>query len=156
MGGIKGNVELKSRLEERRIMNQESGMPIKFQAWDKKDLEMLDWKYLLNLMLVETRENIFTNEDLIVRQAIGATDNSDPKQELYFGDVIGFNLDKKDVIGEIVWLNFSVWVRLWRNENTFSYLSMSHVLDYFKIKKLGSSHTKEGQEILRKAGLEKP
>lgn len=131
-------------------MIQENGMPKRFQLHDKlfnKVHDVVDFwdRY---------EDDILDKKYLIPSQAIGATDSSDPKRELYLGDLIGFNLDKKDVVGEIVWLNFSVWVRLWRNENTLSYLSMSHVLDYFKIKKLGSRYDLKMKEIWKKARLE--
>ena len=136
-------------------MIQENGMPIKFQAWNEATETMIDLKKITPLALDIDTDGLFIpfSDGLKIIQAIGATDSSDPPQELYVGDLIEFNLDKKEVVGEIIWLNFSVWVRLWRNENTLSYLSMSHVLDFFKIKKLGSSY--DHPEILKKAGLEK-
>jgi len=91
-------------------------------------------------------------------QAIGATDSDG--EVLYFGDVVKVELEKNAFfsgkseegrfIGLIVWDEFAVKVRLPRNEYIcFSWLEFSF------IKKLGSRHTKEGKEILKKAGLEK-
>ena len=131
------------------------GMPVKFQAYIKdenrvvKIITDIDRECIVTERTEERRFG-YDLKEVILLQTIGATDTSDPPQELYFGDLIEFNLDKKDVVGEIVWLNFSVWVRLWRNENTLSYLSLSHVLDYFKIKKLGSRYDPKMKQVLKK------
>lgn len=133
-------------------MTQENGMPMRFQAWDKKDKEMLDWKYLFNLMLVETRENIFTNEDLIVLQAIGATSSDDPPQELYLGDLIEFEFEEGQRIGEIFWYNADkqVYLKLNQPHQGRKFIPFWLVAG---VKKLGSRYTKKGKEILKRAGL---
>ena len=136
-------------------MTQE-GMPLKFQLRNNgkivghEEWTPEGWQYKSTDGVCTYLYLYHTDKD----QAIGATDSSDPKQELYVGDLIGFNLDKKDVVGLIVWKSFQVWVKIQKHENWATYLGMSHILDFFKIKKLGSRYTKEGKEILEKAGLE--
>lgn len=144
-------------------MNQENGMLLKFQAWDKISKEMHNWSYLKQLMIVETHENVFTNEDLIFFQAIGATDSSDPKQELYLGDLIEFEYAGR-IIGEVVWKDWEVLVKYRPfgeagiDKRGCVYLGFKTVFEYRfgekrqSIKKLGSRYTHP--EILKKAGLE--
>ena len=133
-------------------MTQE-GMPIKFELIDKKTGEVAS-NDLWTIDFV-TGKLVYNEFFYVLRQAIGATDNSDPKQDLYLGDLIEFNLDKKDVVGLIVWKSFQVWVKIQKHENWTAYLGMSHILDFFKIKKLGSSYDPKMKEILKKAGLER-
>ena len=142
-------------------MIQENGMPEGAPIIYGEDFILKAWKLewddngeLKDVWTNESRD-IYRPEEVKISYPIGATDSSDPKQELYLGDLIEFNLDKKDVVGLIVWKSFQVWVKIQKHENWATYLGMSHVLDYFKIKKLGSSYDPKMKEILEKVGLEK-
>lgn len=130
----------------------QDGMPLKFE------LVEIETGKVVNIFTEESfdPDPVYLDEKRFAwRQAIGATSSDDPKQALYVGDLIGFNLDKKDVVGLIVWKGFQVWVKIQKHENWVTYLSMSHVLDFFAIKKLGSSRDPQLQGVLEKAGLER-
>lgn len=148
-------------------MTQENGMPaclIEFQAWWKSE------KKLVKVIAIDFSENCITTQNaegfvysvyglnkLILLQAIGATDSSDPPQELYLGDVVEIEFaDRKRTIAEIIWREFAVKLRFFselKNEIHWDF----HTFKEFgrDIKKLGSRYDPKLRGVLEKAGLEK-
>ena len=143
-------------------MNQE-GMPLKFRAG-------VNANTTIHFTL---RDVIHPNEGFSIRellipwllagnipdQAIGATDSSDPKQELYVGDLIEFEFKGEQVIGLIIWKNWKVLIQFKHESPPGEVDDISGELYYLNrecgqtFKRLTSRHTKKGKEILKKAGL---
>jgi len=137
-------------------MIQENGMPTGAPIIYGEDFILKTWKLEWDdngeLMDVWTNKprHIYRPEKVAICYPIGATDSSDPKQELYFGDLIETTWAGRvnlKFCGVIVWDNTKKQVFI-----QFHFGSMPFV--YFKDhKKLGSRYTHP--EILKKAGLEK-
>jgi len=128
------------------------GMPIKFELIDKRTSEVVSNAFWT--IDCSTGKPVFNKELFVLCQAIGATDSSDPKQELYLRDVVRIELQRKNIIAEIVWYDLSVCLRFQENNRILYFPLGSYLKSNGKITKLASRYTKEGKEILKKAGLE--
>lgn len=140
-------------------MTQENGMPIRFELVCKETGNVIG-KVSREWFIGESFGTAYIDLDKhCLRQAIGVTSSDDPPQELYFGDLIEVapikDITKYPMIGELVWHKFGVYLRHWNTfERDFEYWSFhSFVKSKTPFTKLGSRYTKEGKEILKKAGL---
>jgi len=131
-------------------MTQEDRMPLKFELIDKKTGEVAS-NDLWTIDFV-TRKLVYNDFFYALRQAIGATDLSDPKQELYVGDIGEFEWLDNKMTGIIFWNKKALQVAVAVGED--QYLSLHSVLSTFK--KLGSRYDPKTKEVMKRAGLENP
>lgn len=136
------------------------GIPIRFQAHIREegytgDVTSIDWRGgIVHILNKKGYPVAYGFDEVIFLQRIGATDNSDPKQELYLGDCVRIELQRNNITAVLVWHDLSVCLKFREEGKTLRY----HLGDFYKsrvgkIIKLYSIHTPKGEEIAEKVGL---